>query len=65
MVGLIPLFAVEVLEPGAVARNCPNSPPGWNGILNHRPDLANLVSRWHECGDGRTPACFRCCAVIA
>ena len=51
MVGLIPLFAVEVLEP-----SLPEELPGFAGrmewFLNHRPELAGLVSRWHECGMG-------------
>jgi hypothetical protein len=49
MVGLIPLFAVEVLDdelldsqPAFVAR--------MRWFLDNRPDLANLVSRWHEKG---------------
>ena len=53
LVGLIPLFAVEVLDsdmynrfPGFAAR------ARW--MLMHRPDLAGLVSRWGEPGkDGR------------
>ncbi len=47
MVGLIPLFAVEVLEPELL-----ESLPGFEGrlrwFLEHRPDLASLVSRWQE-----------------
>jgi Glycosyl hydrolase family 63 C-terminal domain len=47
MVGLIPLFAVEVLEPELLDRL-----PGFEGrlrwFLEHRPDLASLVSRWQE-----------------
>ncbi len=50
MVGLIPLFAVETLEPELLAEL-----PGFAGrlewFLNYRPDLAKLVSRWKECGD--------------
>ena len=49
MVGLIPLFAVEVLDP-EVSRACPNSPAVCAWFLQHRPDLASLVSRWHEPG---------------
>jgi hypothetical protein len=51
LVGLIPLFAVETLEPQLLERL-----PDFNGrlewLLKHRPDLAGLVSRWHECGLG-------------
>ncbi len=51
LVGLIPLCAVEVLDsqtfdrfPGFAAR------ARW--MLDHRPDLASLVSRWGETGKG-------------
>jgi len=51
LVGLIPLFAVEVLEPDLL-----NELPGFKKrlewFLNYRPDLAALVSRWHEPGLG-------------
>ena len=51
LVGLIPLFAVEVLEADMVA-----AMPGFAGrlqwFLNHRPELAALVSRWTEPGLG-------------
>src|SRR5918999_5620945 len=51
MVGLIPLFAVETLEPDVLARLPEfNRRIGW--YLEHRPDLAALVSRWHEPGKG-------------
>ena len=47
MVGLIPLFAVEVLEASLFARL-----PGFSGrmhwFLDHRPHLAELVSRWRD-----------------
>jgi hypothetical protein len=51
MVGLLPLCAVEVLESSMLDRL-----PGFAGrlkwFLEYRPDLANLVSRWHETGHG-------------
>ena len=51
MVGLIPLFAVEVLEPELV-----DALPGFakrlRWYLDHRPELAALVSRWHVPGHG-------------
>ena len=51
MVGLIPLFAVEVLDPTLL-----NKLPDFNArlqwYLQHRPDLAKLVSRWQDCGAG-------------
>jgi hypothetical protein len=51
MVGLIPLFAVEVLEP-ELQHALPDFAGRMEWYLNYRPDLANLVSRWHECGMG-------------
>jgi hypothetical protein len=51
LVGLIPLLAVEVLEPELL-----NKLPEFRGrlewFLANRPDLAGLVSRWHEPGVG-------------
>ena len=51
MVGLIPLFAVETLDPELLARV-----PGFNRrmewFLTYRPDLAQLVSRWTVPGTG-------------
>jgi len=51
MVGLIPLFAVETLEPELLER-LPDFKRRLQWFLTHRPDLANLVSRWHEPGRG-------------
>ncbi len=51
MVGLIPLFAVETLEPELLAR-LPDFSRRLQWFLNHRPDLAALVSRWQEPGRG-------------
>jgi hypothetical protein len=47
MVGLIPLFAVEVLEPELLER-LPGFEARLRWFLEHRPDLAALVSRWQE-----------------
>lgn len=49
MVGLIPLFAVEVLEP-EIMTSCPEFSKRLDWFLNYRPDLANLVSRWQDAG---------------
>jgi len=53
MVGLVPLFAVEVLDSEMVA-----ALPGFAGrlrwFLDHRPALAALVSRWAVPGAGET-----------
>ena len=50
MVGLIPLFAVEVLE-GADIAQLPEFSLRLNWVLDHRPELARLVSRWMEQGN--------------
>jgi hypothetical protein len=51
MVGLIPLFAVETIEPTTL-RRLPKFAARLEWFLKHRPDLAGLVSRWHEPGRG-------------
>ena len=51
MVGLLPLFAVEVLEPEELER-APEFKKRLEWFLDHRPDLAALVSRWDEPGRG-------------
>jgi hypothetical protein len=51
MVGLIPLFAVEVLEPSQL-KKLPGFTERMEWYLNFRPDLAKLVSRWHERASG-------------
>ncbi len=53
MVGLIPIFAVEVLE-GSVFRKLKEFADHTRWFLDNRPDLAGLVSRWHEVGGGET-----------
>ncbi|HKC16855.1 MAG TPA: hypothetical protein VKC11_09120, partial [Steroidobacteraceae bacterium] len=51
MVGLIPLFAVETLEPELLDR-VPEFKRRLEWYLAHRPDLASLVSHWNEAGRG-------------
>ncbi len=51
MVGLVPLFAVETLEP-EIAKVLPEFGKRMNWFLKYRPDLSGLVSRWHEPGRG-------------
>jgi hypothetical protein len=51
MVGLIPLLAVETLEPEMLAK-MPGFRRRLEWFLNHRPDLASLVSHWQEPGRG-------------
>ena len=49
MVGLIPLFAVEILD-DELLQSQPKFIERMRWFLENRPDLANLVSRWHEKG---------------
>jgi hypothetical protein len=51
MVGLIPLFAVETLEPEMLDR-LPEFKQRLTWYLDNRPDLAQQVSRWQEPGRG-------------
>ena len=49
MVGLIPLFAVETLEPELLVE-APEFCARLRWLFNSRPELAKLVSRWTEPG---------------
>ena len=51
MVGLIPLFAVHVIESHEFAR-LPDFAEKLRWFLDHKPELARLVSRWTEQGSG-------------
>ncbi|HWC89312.1 MAG TPA: glucosidase [Pirellulales bacterium] len=51
IVGLIPLFAVETIEPELLER-LPDFARRLEWFLKHRPHLADLVSRWTEPGRG-------------
>jgi hypothetical protein len=51
MVGLIPLFAVTTIEPSLLEK-VPEFKQRLEWFLEHRPDLAKLVSRWQEPGMG-------------
>jgi hypothetical protein len=51
MVGLIPLFAVEVLDHDLLEQ-LPEFSRRLKWFLEHRPDLAKLVSRWQEQSSG-------------
>ena len=51
MVGLIPLFAVETLEPELLEK-VPEFKRRLEWFLSYRPDLAALVSHWNEPGRG-------------
>ncbi len=52
MVGLIPLFAVETLEPELLEK-LPGFRKRLEWFLSHRPDLADLVSHWQSPGRGQ------------
>jgi Glycosyl hydrolase family 63 C-terminal domain len=52
MVGLIPLFAVETLEP-ELLENVPGFRKRLEWLLVHRPDLAKLISFWQSPGSGQ------------
>ena len=60
MVGLIPLFAVTTIEPELLEK-VPQFKHHLEWFLEHRPDLAKLVSRWSEprMGDRRLLAILR------
>ncbi|HEV2677461.1 MAG TPA: glucosidase [Aliidongia sp.] len=51
MVGLIPLFAVEVID-GEMLDRLPDFAARLDWFLKHRPELAELVSRWTDKGRG-------------
>ncbi len=51
IVGLIPLFANQVLEP-EVLHLLPEFSGRMQWFLEHRPKLADLVSNWHIAGQG-------------
>jgi hypothetical protein len=51
MVGLIPLFAVETLEPEMLEK-LPGFRKRLEWFLEHRPNLASLVSHWQSPGRG-------------
>ncbi|AMM17421.1 MAG: glucosidase [Pseudomonadota bacterium] len=53
IVGLIPLFAVHVLEEH-LHGHLPGLRDRLTWFLEHRPDLAKLVSRWNEPGKGNS-----------
>lgn len=52
IVGLIPMFAVEVIEHETLER-MPNFKTRMEWVLKNKPDLAKLVSHWEVEGKGR------------
>jgi Glycosyl hydrolase family 63 C-terminal domain len=53
LVGLIPLCAVEIIDEDLLQK-LPDFKRRLEWILTNRPDLAGLISRWHEPGKGET-----------
>lgn len=53
MVGLIPLFAVEILTPELLEK-LPDFKRRVEWVLNNRPDLASLISSWDNPGKGES-----------
>jgi len=53
MVGLIPIFAIEVVD-REMLKKYPVFAARMRWFLEHRPDLAGLVSRWNDEGKGET-----------
>ncbi len=53
LVGLIPLCAVEVLDE-KLLNQLPVFKKRVDWVLKNRPDLASMISRWHEPGKGST-----------
>ncbi|HEY8400820.1 MAG TPA: glucosidase [Cytophagaceae bacterium] len=53
MVGLIPLYAVETIDPLRLEK-LPDFKRRLEWVLTNRPDLAALISRWYEHGKGET-----------
>ena len=51
IVGLIPLFAVQTVEPAAL-KALPEFAGRMEWYLKHRPKLADLISNWHIPGRG-------------
>ncbi|WP_407403569.1 MGH1-like glycoside hydrolase domain-containing protein [Chryseobacterium sp.] len=52
IVGLIPLFAVEIID-HHILEKMPNFKKRMDWVLKNKPELANLVSHWEEEGSGR------------
>ena len=51
LVGLIPLLAVETIEP-SLLEEVPEFKKHLEWFIEYRPDLSGLISRWHEPGAG-------------
>jgi glycogen debranching enzyme len=51
IVGIIPLFAVEILNPGLINR-APDFTRRLQWVIDNRPQQSSLISRWYERGRG-------------
>lgn len=51
IVGIIPLFAVEILDPGLIKR-APDFTRRLQWVIDNRPQQSSLISRWYERGRG-------------
>jgi hypothetical protein len=54
LVGLIPMFAVEVADAASLQKKMPEFAKWREWYLHYRPKLAGLVSRWNTPGTGDT-----------
>ena len=64
MVGLIPLFAVEVLEP-ELLKKLPEFTARMEWYLKHRPRPGEPGFATGRYAAPANATCFRCCAAIA
>ncbi len=53
IVGIIPLFAIEVLNP-ELLKKLPDFTRRLQWVLKNRPEQGSLISRWYEPGRGET-----------
>ena len=63
MVGLIPLFAVEVLDAELLDAAAGVRARGCDWFLDHRPDLARAGLALERAGRRTSGTCCRCCAA--
>ena len=65
LVGLIPLLAVETLEPRPARARCPDFRRRLRWFLANRPELAASSSSWEEPGRRASGGCSRSSTAIA
>ena len=64
-VGLIPLLCRRTCWSRTCSKQLPDFAARMEWYLEHRPQLAALISDWHIRGVRRAATCFRCCAATA